>query len=343
MLLSDDVGKIPETTVSLQSAKKTKGKKSKKTNEDLAAPTDMNLDTQPFSMEEITLLRMQLRKMLQKDRNGIKPDIKAFKVPSKHPVFNGKLEKLEEFIKEMMLTHMEWVTGTMVSEHNPQFITKLVDYFDQESGTRLWFSNYATDRLKNDKILSWKRLVRDLRRDFSQSKQRSVLFNDFWFLEQGKEDIHIFIAKFKNAVERAKNLVTEELMVVGFLQGLREDVSDYVSASNPKTIENAQRLAVQYENTHVGPRNRRSRRDDGHGAESKPNKRSKQMETPVVNPKNDKISKGVNEIRALRKGTCFLCGVAGHLKDACQATTEQKSAHLDRIKAIKTRMHAKGP
>lgn len=296
-----------------------------------------NTSELPLSKDEIALFRQQLREGLNKGTKITSNELKRFKVPTKHPIFDGRLEKLEEFISSMMLTHMEWVTGDQARAHCPKFITKLVDYFDEKSGARLWFSNYATERLRAEKVLSWSRLVRDLRRDFHQSKQQGALFSDFYFLEQGADDIQIYVAKFKNAVQQAKSLITEALMIMVFTAGLREETQRQVNPLEPKTIEAAIKLAIQFEGTNASlkPKARKASTTKAVD-ESKPVKRK--TDEMVASGKAEKRRKIAMEIRESQAGVCFECGEAGHMKDSCQATTEARAKHKKKIYNLKAEL-----
>ena len=66
--------------------------------------------------------------------------LRDFRVPKEHPIF-VKPEEVEKWIMDMELLHSEYTNTEMGNLDNPNFITKLVMYFDEEWGAAVSFEN----------------------------------------------------------------------------------------------------------------------------------------------------------------------------------------------------------
>jgi len=221
--------------------------------------------------QEIELIRMQLRNNLKDKRqcSGIRETIRKenrFQVPKEHPVFNGESEKLEAFIMEMELTHAKETTGEMASRHNSEFITKLVPYFKADTAARIWFKMYASRRAKSGSCLSWKKLVRDLRRSYGAFDQPDIQFEDYYDMAQRTLDVKTYIAKKCEAALMSSDL-TPRLLKFGFIRGLNTEIKNYVKLQKPNSLEEAQRAAIDFGNSMKGKSNLKKNFDNVKGSE----------------------------------------------------------------------------
>ena len=137
-------------------------------------------DIQPLTGEEINILRAQMRYNIQSPVGIPQPVVpKIFQRPHKHPIFDGNCKNLESFIMEMELTHGEWIAGEKGEVHNPQFLSQLVEYFPVDSAVRIWYSLYASERMKTNKDMSWLNLIKALRQDYGRWELPGTLFNEY--------------------------------------------------------------------------------------------------------------------------------------------------------------------
>jgi Retrotransposon gag protein len=315
-------------------------KKSKKNPPDAESGSDIEKNPQ-LSAEEVRVLLQQLKDQAKalKDRDSA-PDIRKWKVPRGHPIFDGKSENLEKFISEMQFSHMEWVAGAQAKKDNPHFISKLLDYFSEKSGIREWFQTYATERINAKKVMSWAKLVKALRRDFSPKKQRKTLFNEFWHMEQGGDDIHIYIVKHKRAYAQARTLITDELRIVGFTGGLREDVQRHVSTLEPGTFEDATAWAIAYESNNILTTHARASGSKANSRSTTEDKNQSRKTEPEKKPLNKVQQKALDDLREARRG-CYECGVVGHRRDACTATADAQGKHRKIMSQLRSQIHGK--
>lgn len=268
---------------------------------------------------------------------------KRFKVPNKHPIFDGKPEHLEAFLSKMIMSHVDWVTGEAADQHCPHFISKLVDYFSEKSGIQTWFTNYVTEQVNEEGNLTWNNLVKVLREDFSPKKQREQLFIDFWSIQQDEDEIQGYIARIKKAYAQAKSMITEELLLVKFTSGLRVDVKRHVNVLEPISFEKAVKLAIAYESNNqkpakkIGPTNSRdTKRFEGGSTSALTNKRAHANSNKEN--MNSTQRKALEDLQNLRRSKCFACGEAGHSKWKCTASVEDKSRHEAKVRLLKTQI-----
>lgn len=178
----------------------------------------------------------------QKELDQVKDN---FRVPREHPVYDGLPENLEPFLVEMRLLHVTETGKYNEDKHLPLFISRLVPYFKAGSAVRIWFKTYASERLVNEKRLTWKKLVRDLRIKFGVIDQPGKIFESFWSMTQ-KDDVQSYIARQSELALLIPNL-PEFLRLYGFIRGLKQRIHEYVKLRAPNTIEEAQKHAIRYE------------------------------------------------------------------------------------------------
>lgn len=300
-----------------------------------------------LSSEEIALLRTMLRiklKSLQDQRRT--QTVKRFEVPKTHPIFSGDPESLENFLMEMHLTHAEWTTGPAASRHNPDFIRKLVDYFQEDSAVRIWFKIYAVERQNAHQRMTWSLLTRALRRDYGLLAQPESKFENFWELKQGNDTIQSYISRKKGAALEAKDNLTPAMVKFGFIRGLRPDLKRHVKIQNPETVEKAQKLAVAYEestkDTKIStPVNKVSKPNVKQSSQKNENEKKRKFESTNTTTLNPTQRDALSELRKLRDNKCFGCGVAGHRQEKCNASASIKESHQASVKRLKETINGK--
>ena len=305
----------------------------------MVEPPMLNLGP-TLSLAEVQALRMLLNKPARNPNE--------FKVPRDHPIYDGTPEKLDTFIREMKLFHGEYTTGDGASKDSTHFIQKLICYFTKGSAVRKWFENYAIERQEAGKVLSWELLVTHLRKDFGDKNNGGKLFNNFWNMTQGTDSIPAYIAKKKSAALLAKKNLTPELLLEGFVQGLRVDIEDYVRLRHPATVEKAQRIATDYElllSNSKGSKKRVSFTVESKElvpASIKAGKRQKENPSNTKRAKIDTPEKqaALAELRSLRNNKCFACGKSGHRNDKCVSSEADKEQHREKILGLKNRLNA---
>lgn len=302
-----------------------------------------------LTQEEIALIRMQLRRelgnhQLENLEMG-KRDQRVFRVPKEHPVFDGEPENLEPFIVEMELTHAKETNGRARDEHNPDFITKLLPYFKEGTSARTWFKMYASRRTRLGVKLTWKRLVRDLRGSYGVFEQPDLQFEEYYDMQQSKDDVKTYIAKKCEAALMSEDL-TPRLLKFGFIRGLNPDIRNYVKLQKPTTLEEAQRIAIDYSNSmkqkrhkpeHGGKSERnQSERNQSINSNSRPRKRNREDEVKL----NDLQKKALSELRKLRKDRCFNCGMQGHRREDCKSDRAVVKKHRDMVTELRNKINS---
>ncbi len=120
----------------------------------MAMPRDYNeLDNVKQELKSLKALIAALNPSQEKES-------KRFKVPKEHPVFDGTAATLEMFIREMEFTHPEYTSGSAAKESSSGFISKLVPYFKEGTGARVWFKMLASKWQRGKKKKTWARLVK---------------------------------------------------------------------------------------------------------------------------------------------------------------------------------------
>jgi hypothetical protein len=273
----------------------------------------------------------------------------VFKVPSHgHAQFSGDPETLESFIVHMQLAHSEFTTGAAASEDNPEFIFKLVDYFTHGSSVRQWFEAFAIRRRELKLKLSWDKLVKALRQDYGIRDQMEEHLNKFHAITQGKDTIQSYIAKKKTAALLVKEHITPLVLLFAFLQGLRIDVAEHVRGRLPKSVEEAQSLAITYEQIQRG--NKRtaiinSKPINIKNDESKQllNKRkvavSRSSEQMIKKVRTQDQQAAYEDLIELRRNKCFSCGANDHRKEGCTASAGAKDAHYAKVRTLRTKIN----
>ena len=308
----------------------------------------------PLSSDEVSIFRMYLRGQVL---NGLREPVinkkskkeTVFRVPKEHPVFDGCSGNLETFIVEMELTHAKETNGTAGDKHNPDFITKLIPYFKESTAARIWFKMYASRRTKSSLKLTWNKLVRDLRASYGVFDRPDIQFEDHYDMAQKSYDVKTYIAKKCEAALLSEDL-TPRLLKFGFIRGLNEDIRKYVKLQKPETLEEAQRIAIDFENSIKGKSTNRPTRVRLEGTCSDVTRRSspnnngagdgKRKRNPDGKGKlNESQAKALEELRVLRRNKCFECGVAGHRREECKATGDIVKNHKEVVAKLKDRIN----
>lgn len=315
-------------------------------------PPNDSLDCEKLSRDEIALIRMQLRSNLsniQQPEQSVsknKDTEKNFRVPKEHPIWGGEPDKLETFIVEMELTHARETSGKMADMDNPGFITKLIPYFKPETSARIWFKMYASRRARAGLKLTWKRLVRDLRESYGVFDQPDLQFEEYYEMMQNGDDVKTYIAKKCEAALMSEDL-TPRLLKFGFIRGLNVDIRNYVKLQKPATLEDAQRIAIDYANSIKGKSNsKRASSESSKKSDSRKEIATSSSGTRKRSRKNDdQLSESqktaLEKLRTLRRDKCFNCGISGHRREACKTDQTQVKKHQELITGLKNKINNK--
>lgn len=289
---------------------------------------------------QVKMLHVQLKSLIEEQTNFRKENQKStkrevFKVPREHPMFSGEPTELETFLMEMEIQHENYTSRKSASKHHPEFILKLLPYFKRGSAANIWFKMYASERRKKRLTLSWEKLVRDLRNSYGTYDQAQNSFEKFYELSQ-TADVQTYIAQKSEAALLAEDL-TPKIELYGFLRGLKENVKNYVNLQMPSGVKEAHDYAVAYENSlgaGNGKKSARKRTSD----EAECTQALKKSKTR--DHKESGVKQGVlKELRLLRSGKCFLCGVPGHIREKCTASEEIKSKFQAKIRELKGKLN----
>lgn len=292
---------------------------------------------QPLTSEEIDLIRESFRSRMLSNTPK-KTARKEFKVPREHPVFSGNPQDLEPFLMEMELVHgRETNPGT---RHDPHFITKLVSYFKDKSAAKSWFKMYATSCLKKNLHMSWKQLVRDLRKNYGAYDQPRSRFEEYYEMKQ-TGNIHTYIAQKAEAALHTSDL-NEKTELYGFIRGLKEKVQNYVNLQRPNNLKEAQEYAVAFENSlsNKGSK-RKGENDEETDVKKKSRTEDSKRKTREKGSLDNNKKEALKEIRKLRENACFICGKSGHSRDACDSSHEIKKAFQAKIQKLKETLNEK--
>jgi len=337
----------------------------------------------PLSEAEIALVRLQLRENLVTRREHDRAQVKKigrfgyevdksteeFRVPKDHPVFDGDVSKLEAFIESMELTHSKYTTGLARDKPNAEFISKLLPYFKEGSPAHTWFRVYARKRTQAGLKLTWCRLVRDIRASYGVFDQPDMQFEAYYTMMQKGDDIHTYIAK-KCEASMMCNDLTPNLLKFGFIRGLDPDVKKHVKLAKPKTVEEAQREAIEYENSTGGKPTKKSSssrsstnsnsgrgrghgngngRGDGTGGYGRGNGSGSSSTSSGGRKRgrggDDNLSAEQSEaleaLRQFRRNKCFGCGKEGHRREKCDATDVELAAFQEKVDKLKSKINRK--
>jgi hypothetical protein len=314
------------------------------TDEEEMESNEISSDIQaPLTQDELKIFRQTMSRLPvpETNKHKTKKEPKTFKIPKKHPVFDGQPGELDSFIVEMNLLHGDYTTGVAASMNNVDFMRKLVEYFADGSDVREWFKMYVVERQRDKRTLSWALLVKNLRKDYGVFDDPEVLFEQFWSMEQGMGSIQAYIANKKRAAILSQKNLTTDLLKYGFIRGLRPDVNKHVRILQPGTVERAQQMAIAYEGSIHKPEMRTKRRNTmerKRPREHDPNRR-KPLMMHAVNDARVRDNNALSELRRLRVDKCFVCGLSGHRRENCDSTQEIKEQHASVVANLKARIN----
>ena len=201
--------------------------------------------------KKLRALEKQRKKKVKKIRHGrekrkMKKLTQGFRVPKDHPIFK-KPDEVEQFIMDMELFHQEYTDERMRDVRNPNFITKLIMYFDEDWGARSWLKLWAKETQARNLDLSWSSLKEALRNRYSGYDEPRLKFDAYIELHQ-QHEVKRYIAKKAEAAMHCKGL-SDEVKLFAFIRGLRKEVQGHVNLQRPQTLDEAQDAAITFENS----------------------------------------------------------------------------------------------
>jgi hypothetical protein len=305
--------------------------------------TDSESNTIPLTNAEIRLWRSQFKKkplMMNATPHAEWLEREAreekFKVPKKHPVFDGADGQLEGFIMDMELEHQTWVLGSRASEHCPDFFSKLGAYFKEGTPAKRWFQLYAREQVQKKAVLSWNNLKESLRRDFGALDRPDKLYERFWDMAQEDRSVQDYISIKKHAALMCGDALLPKVYLWGFIRGLNADIKAYVKLQRVDTLEEAQLIALKFEESQPRIKANHKTSRVKSKAESNSSDKKRRMETKPTTPRNSAArQEAVEKIKKMRTGRCFGCGEAGHIRENCTATEDTKQKFQNEFARIK--------
>lgn len=113
----------------------------------------------------------------------------------------------------------------------------------------LWWDYIQSERRKNGKpiITSWDRMVAKLKGKFLPSDYSIQLYTRLQNLSQKDMDVIAYIEEFYKLSIRANHEEDEVEKMARYINGLRFNIQDELSLTNPKTVEECFQLALKAE------------------------------------------------------------------------------------------------
>jgi hypothetical protein len=294
----------------------------------------------PLTNDEIHLLRMQLRRpaLMMNASNGrqypegYEPK-ERFMVPKNHPVFDGTPDQVERFIMAMELEHQKWTRGPAADEHQPEFISKLGDYFKEATAARTWFQLYARERVQNGDNLTWSHLATTMRNHFGAHDRPAISFETFWDFKQGSLSVVEYTTEKKQLALLCEKDLLPQVYLWGYTRGLKPEIQTYVKLQNVNKVSEAQEFAIKFEESHnivksTTTRSNKTKTDLLVDKKRKfDEKNGKGLSRSFSNAQQD----ARKQIRKLKENKCYGCGLEGHMRDKCTSSEEAKRAFKDEL------------
>lgn len=152
---------------------------------------------------------------------------------------------------------------------------------------------------------SWENFLQRLRDNFEPPNSDLHLRRQLRHLKQSG-DIQEYVFLFRNIVGQIVDM-SELDLVVNFIEGLRESTKTELVYRSPKTLEDAVRLAIAFDEAKLVGKNSPMR--------SPALERSEQSASNVPVPME--IGNLEKNRRRNRKGKCYVCGAPDHMSPAC--------------------------
>lgn len=113
----------------------------------------------------------------------------------------------------------------------------------------IWWENLRRQREREgrNKIRTWDKMKRELKRKFLPSHYRQDMFLKFHHLEQGNKSVAEYVAEFEELSMKCDNTEPEEQTIARFLTGLDLKVSKVVQLQQYWSFNDVTKLALKVE------------------------------------------------------------------------------------------------
>lgn len=187
-----------------------------------------------------------------------------------------------------------------------------------------WWQQVKEQRVRagKERIVSWEKLKRLLRKSFLPYNYARTLYTRFQNLRQGSRSVDDYAADFFNLLSRNSLGESEEQLVSRFIGGLRPQMQNQLLQFNPNSVSEAHQRALLFEQStrntpsswSSNPRTRST--PAGDSSSSTVNNQATTSSNP---PRHMEQNSGAFTPQTTRPLTfkCFNCGETGHRQSNC--------------------------
>uniref|UniRef100_A0A0D3BMK7 CCHC-type domain-containing protein n=1 Tax=Brassica oleracea var. oleracea TaxID=109376 RepID=A0A0D3BMK7_BRAOL len=178
-------------------------------------------------------------------------------------------------------------------------------------------------RRRKEKIHSWDKLKKHMRKTFIPYNFERLLFQKFHNIRQGSRSVEDYANEFYQMLTRVDIHDSEDQLVARFIAGLLSQLPNMLQQFDPSSVAEARQRALLVEQqTRLGanqwPGNNRSRNtataDDSKSTTATTNSTGQNQTTHPTNTITAAAEARPSRPNALR---CFTCGERGHIQTAC--------------------------
>ncbi|CAA7027706.1 unnamed protein product [Microthlaspi erraticum] len=186
-----------------------------------------------------------------------------------------------------------------------------------------WWTQLKESRRRSgkQKIESWERLKKHMRRSFLPYNYEQTLYNKLQNLRQGSRSVDEYATEFFQMISRATLLETEEQLVSRFIGGLRSQIQLALQQFNPSSVSEAHQRAIALEQQYRANWSTGSTRTrfPPSASQQQPSASAPPDEQQVRSDKSAPLPDSIANFSQPRTSAlcCYSCGENGHRQTAC--------------------------
>lgn len=186
-----------------------------------------------------------------------------------------------------------------------------------------WWNQLKLSRTRRgkEKILTWEKLKKHMRKTFIPHNFERLLFQRFHNIRQGARAVEDYANEFYQMLSRVDIHDSEDQLVARFIAGLRPQLQNMLHQFDPGSVSEARQRAVLVEQqsrygANQWPNNTRQRNSSPTADDTKSSGESSSGPRTANRPADTAAPREARPSRpnALR---CYSCGETGHIQTAC--------------------------